>query len=86
MAGYDAIVTDTSTLAIAQAINKVAGKGIITHILPLSEDTKKALPPTVEAKMTIVSSAHLPEKDEACTYTSFLDLIVQFTDPGGTHT
>ena len=65
-AGYDAIVTETSTLAVAHAIKKSAGKGKVTHILPLSDEVKGALPSDVEAAFTIVSSAYKPEADEAC--------------------
>lgn len=67
--GYDAIVTETSTLALAHAIKKSAGKGRVTHILPLSDEVKGALPSDVEAAFTIVSSAYKPEADEACKLT-----------------
>ena len=65
-AGFDAIVTENSTLAIAHAIKKSTGKGKITHVLPLSDEVKGALPSDVEAIWTWVSSAYDPDADEAC--------------------
>jgi len=63
VAAYDAIVSETSTLALAHAIVKSKGKGKITHVLPLKDDVKNSLPSGVEVVSTLVSSAH--KDDEA---------------------
>lgn len=66
--GYDAIVTMTSTLAIAHAITKSTGKGKVTHILPLMDEVKNELPSDVQASFTYVATSHKSEEDEGCTH------------------
>ena len=67
--GYDAIVTETSTAAIAHAILKSTGKGRITHVAaPKNDKIKATLPLGVDLYPTFVGSAYNPEEDEACKF------------------
>ena len=67
--GYDAIVTETSTAAIAHAILKSTGKGKVTHVAPPKHDeVKSSAPSGVDVELTLVASAYKPEEDEACKF------------------